>query len=605
MYAPGREVDTDFMATTTARRVGAGIRKFTARSGATVWMAGILIASAWSLLRNLGHRELSSWDESCHAIVARNLTKHPLTFTLYDTPWLPFDYRGWAANHIWLHKPPLALWEVWLSYSLLGVNTFALRLPSVISVTIAVWLTYRIASDLFDRPTGILAAFLQAFCPYLFATAQGYMFSDCIDTSLLLWVEVSCWLLLRGTRAGRARWFALSGVAMGLAFLSKSYLALISLGIGLAIWLAARMRCLDLEAGRIRRRDLGLKMLAMILTIAPWVIYCLVVHPREFLWENGAILNHLGLDMEGWGSTWDRPLFDYLIYYFPRIYVALLFSILFLLVVLARRRKLPEFFILAWTIGAIFPHLFAHSKVPPATITAIPPMAMCFAVFIRRALRRDDRVYTAGWLASMLAITLVPGGNTSVPMHEFDVGDRFAPFVEANAWVIYQLAATVGIFAILLPVIHAMRSPAWRTWFCHGLRAGALVLSFAYAWAHVASAIAVTNRNHDSPVYATIGERIKGELPENACLFLHLPPKEISSHLELMYHADRSTYRVDDKSWPKLVRDAWQARKAGAIPYLITLDGMTYGLPVVMRGTVALGKGEMRTYQVLELAVDR
>ena len=49
---------------------------------------------------------LHSWDEMYHALVAKNLIKHPLLPTLYDNPVLPYDFKAWVQNHVWLHKQP-------------------------------------------------------------------------------------------------------------------------------------------------------------------------------------------------------------------------------------------------------------------------------------------------------------------------------------------------------------------------------------------------------------------------------------------------------------------------------------------------------------------
>ncbi|MDD9975465.1 MAG: glycosyltransferase family 39 protein, partial [Candidatus Poribacteria bacterium] len=114
----------------------------------------ILIASGVLVLRHVGHSGITYWDEGFHAVVARNLTKHPLKFTLYDQPWLPYDYKGWGENHIWLHKPPVAMWTIWISHLIFGINTFALRLPSAISLVVTTWLTFRTAADLFDKRAG-------------------------------------------------------------------------------------------------------------------------------------------------------------------------------------------------------------------------------------------------------------------------------------------------------------------------------------------------------------------------------------------------------------------------------------------------------------------
>ena len=47
---------------------------------------------------------LHDWDERYHALVAKNLIGHPLIPTLYDDPILPYDFRNWVGNHIWLHN---------------------------------------------------------------------------------------------------------------------------------------------------------------------------------------------------------------------------------------------------------------------------------------------------------------------------------------------------------------------------------------------------------------------------------------------------------------------------------------------------------------------
>jgi hypothetical protein len=92
---------------------------------------------------------LHGWDERYHALVAKNLIKHPLVPTLYDDPALPYDYRSWDANHVWLHKQPVPLWAMALSMRTFGVNEIALRSPSILLSTLAIGLTYSIGSMLF------------------------------------------------------------------------------------------------------------------------------------------------------------------------------------------------------------------------------------------------------------------------------------------------------------------------------------------------------------------------------------------------------------------------------------------------------------------------
>ena len=577
----------------------------------------ILIAAGALVLRNVGHSGITYWDEGFHAVVARNLTKHPLKFTLYDQPWLPYDYKGWGENHIWLHKPPVAMWTIWISHLIFGINTFALRLPSAISLVITAWLTYRIAADLFDKRTGLIAAFLVGFNPFLFASVHGYRYSDHIDIALLLWVQVSCWFLLRAVRTGKRRNYILSGVAMGIAYLSKSYLACITFGIALVVWGVAKgkqiyykRRASDDNAQdgtiveKIRLSDIGIQLLAAIVTVAPWVTYCLIYYRKEFLWEHKRVIDHLNTDVESWGASWDRPLFDYMPLFYPVFYAALVAAVLCLLVVMFRRWNLAELFVLAWGIGVIVPHTLAHTKTPSATMIAVPPLLICFAAIISRAWKpRRNWIYAAMWCAGMLAITVVSGGRSLVKgRDQFDGLRKFAPFIETNFWIVEQLIAFGVLLAVFAGVYTLVRQHNVQRWIRIGFRTVALLLALFYARGYVHAAYNVTERNTKVPLYEQSGPRLQSEMPENACFFLD--DERVGAHFDLMYYADRSTYQIYNvhmKTPRDFVNQAEIAREAGAIPYLFSIKDTDYNYPLFLEGEVDIRNGETRRYRVFEI----
>ena len=576
----------------------------------------ILIASGALVLRHVGHSGITYWDEGFHAVVARNLTKHPLKFTLYDQPWLPYDYKGWGENHIWLHKPPVAMWTIWLSHLVFGINTFALRLPSAISLVVTTWLTFRIAADLFDKRTGLIAAFLHGFNPFLFESVHGYRYSDHIDIALLLWVQVSCWFLLRAIRSGKRRNYILSGVTMGIAYLSKSYLALITFGIALTVWCVARGKQIyhkrylsdnntqsETTDAKIRLSDIGLQLLAAIATVAPWTIYCLIYYRKEFLWEHKRVLDHLNTDIESWGASWDRPLFDYMPLFYPMFYAALIAAVLCLVVILFRRWRLAELFVLAWGIGVVVPHTLAQTKTPSATMIAVPPLLICLAAVISRAWQRRDWVYTSIWVAGMLAITVISGGRTLVKSRDqFDGLKTVAPFIQTNFWIIEQLAGFGVLLAICIGVYKLVREHNAQRWIWFGLRTVALVIALFYAGRYVYAAYKVTERNSQVPLYETSGQRLQHELPENACFFLD--DERVGSHFDLMYYADRSTYQIYNKHMKKprdFKSQAKKAREAGAIPYLFSVKETNYNYLLFIEGEVDIGNGNIQKYRVFEI----
>jgi 4-amino-4-deoxy-L-arabinose transferase len=180
---------------------------------AVAWplLAVICGASLGLKLNHLGHRSIHGLDESFHAIVARNLLKHPLVPTLYERQYLPSDEHDWQFATVWMHKPPLALWQIAGSFALLGETPLALRLPSALLATGAVWLTYLIGATLFDRRAGLIAAALHALNPATFTLVHGYIFSDHVDVAMLFWTELGVWgmgggrvgvVLGRGARGG-------------------------------------------------------------------------------------------------------------------------------------------------------------------------------------------------------------------------------------------------------------------------------------------------------------------------------------------------------------------------------------------------------------------
>ena len=593
----------------------------------------ILIASFSLVLRNLGHSKIHFWDEGFHAIVARNLTKHPFKFTLYDQPWLEYDYKNWGGNHIWLHKPPVAMWKICLSHFIFGINAFALRLPSALSLVLSAWLTFRIASDLFDKRTGLIAAFFQAFNPFLFASVHGYRFSDHIDIALLLWVQVSCWFLLRAIRTGKRRNYILSGVAMGIAYLSKSYLALITFGIAFVVWFVKwskpkiqKLRTSSDDMGvvetqetadtisdenemRIRLKDVGLVLLVGIGTVAPWAIYCLIKFPREYIWEHRRVLEHLNTNIEGWKASWDRPLFEYMPLFYPFFYAAIFAIVLCLLVLMFRRWKLPRLFVLAWAIGVIVPHTLAQTKTPSATMIAVPPLLICLAVVISQAWQRKNWFYTSIWGASMLSIisitTLATKTNGRVQIRNvlpIDWIKNFAPFMHRHFWITEQIIAFGVLFGLFTGIYFLIHQRDWQKWVWIGVRYVALFITIFYAVSYVEAAYKVTQRNEQIPLYVVSGKRIQQEMPKDVCFFLD--ENRTGAHFDLMYYADRSTYQIkvtNDDELRNLELKAREARQAGAIPYLFSVTEREYKYPLFIEDEVDIGGGNKQRYRIFEI----
>jgi 4-amino-4-deoxy-L-arabinose transferase len=231
---------------------------------------------------------LHSWDERYHALVAKNLIQHPLIPTLYDNPILPYDYKSWITNHIWVHKQPLPLWTMAASLSLFGINEIALRLPSIILTTIGIWLTFSIGSYLFNKKVGYLAAFLYSINGLIIELTGGRVPTDHIDTFFLFFVELAVFFTILFAQKKKFIYNILTGISLGAAILSKWLPALIILPIWLLI---------IYESGNFKIKEIIFHFIIMMLVGAavfiPWQLYIYRVFPVEASWESGFNMNHI------------------------------------------------------------------------------------------------------------------------------------------------------------------------------------------------------------------------------------------------------------------------------------------------------------------------
>lgn len=143
-----------------------------------------------------------------------------ISWEMTDTgEFLQVKYRG----DDYLDKPPLLFWTSALSYQIFGVNNFAYKLPSVISMILAAWAVYRLGCLLHNKQTGILAAVMLATCTSTFIINQ-----DCKTDNLLIGgVSMATYQLVAYLQ--NRRWLNIFGLGICLswALLAKGPIGLI------------------------------------------------------------------------------------------------------------------------------------------------------------------------------------------------------------------------------------------------------------------------------------------------------------------------------------------------------------------------------------------
>lgn len=518
-----------------------------------------LLVTTLLKLRNLVHKSITLWDELYHAIVARNLMKHFLKPTFFDRPYLPYDYRGWwQGNHIWLHKSPYAMWQIAISYHIFGVNTFALRFPSLIMSGLAVFITYLIGSELYDKKVGLVAAFLQAVNPLMMDLVHGYMFSDHIDVALIFWVELSCYLLIKGIKTGKTKYYIWSGVAQGFGCLSKSYLGLVSSGIAGVIFVLTKTDILKSYKVNINVKRILFQILFSVLVAAPWTIFCLIRYTKEFIFENAMVLAHLHTEVEIWKRPWDFHLFGYMPSHYPYWYLIIFVSFFFLLIFAIKNRKLGDLYIALWIVGVVFPLSISTSKVPAGTDIAVPALLLCFSAVCFRIIQGEYRVATIGYFALVFSLFflsqwpfhLLDGAKDTIlsRISRITVINEIAPTLYSNAWFIYQLLCYFAAFAVFFAVymgLRLLRNSLWRERYVSLFKVVTVIMLSILVVPLISESLKITGKEITPDDFEDVGRYIKGNLSENSAFILESTNQ--FGHFYLMFHADRSVYKARTK----------------------------------------------------------
>jgi len=269
---------------------------------------------------------LHTWDERCHALVAKHLSEQPLKPTLYKNPVMPFDKTNWLANNVWLEKGPVPLLSMAGAISLFGCNEFAIRIPSIILSLLAVYLTFLIARLLFNSRIALLAAFFHSINGLVIELAAGRVSSDHVETFFIFFVELAVLGVVYYLVKKNTFWVAIAiGVSTGLAILCKWFPALIVF----PVWIGGAFLAKNISPKKIIPH-LIISCFAMLLVIAPPFLYAHIYYPEEFSFVIKKFLFAYSETVEQHtGSAW------YYIHYIriifgEAIYLPLVLSLVFL-----------------------------------------------------------------------------------------------------------------------------------------------------------------------------------------------------------------------------------------------------------------------------------
>lgn len=137
----------------------------------------------------------------------------------------------------WAHlsfsdHPPLVFWLQNLSFSVFGVNTVALRLPSVVAGVVSIFLLYLVGRKLFNETVGLLSGGILAIYTYhIWISRIGLQ-----ESLVIMFMLLTVYYALRSKERGR--YYVVWGAALGLSLLAK-YTSAILIPISIAYFLIA------------------------------------------------------------------------------------------------------------------------------------------------------------------------------------------------------------------------------------------------------------------------------------------------------------------------------------------------------------------------------
>jgi len=250
-------------------------------------------------IANLDHF-LIIWDEQYHALVAKNMMHNPFKPTLYAIPLLEYGYENWTANHIWVHKQPLFLWQMALSLKIFGINEMAIRIPSIIMHSVATIMIYRMGKISISDHVGYYGALFFTVAYFPLEMVAGKYATDHNDFIFLCYVTASFWAWFEYSHSQKKYWLILIGIFAGCSVLVKWLPGLlvfatwfISLGIeDKKNWINKKSYFPIIISGVIS-----------FMVFIPWQLYIFYRFPMEAQNEYLHNLRHFNEPLDGHGGS--------------------------------------------------------------------------------------------------------------------------------------------------------------------------------------------------------------------------------------------------------------------------------------------------------------
>jgi len=318
-------------------------------------------------------RPMAAPDEYRYAEIPREM--------LVSGDWVVPQLNGMP----YFEKPVLGYWASAISMMIFGQNAFAARLPSALAIGLLAFLMGIFLRSFPDHRAGPLAAamFLTSLLPLAIGTIAilDGLFSAFITLSLLGFFLA----MQAGTQRDETPFLFLGGLGLGLAFLTKGFLAIVIPGLVLLPYLLLTRSLI-----RFLRRA-WIPLLWALLVSAPWSV---LVALRSNFWEHFFWVEHVQRFLD----PGDNQHVEAFWFYLPRLVAGLIPWIALIPAAIVGLNGLenPHFrrlraFALFWVLGPLLFFSISSGKLVTYILPCIPALIILLALGTLKYLQMGGR----------------------------------------------------------------------------------------------------------------------------------------------------------------------------------------------------------------------
>jgi len=357
--------------------------------GRVAVIATVLVYLVLALF-HLGRPDLEA-DEGRYGTSALNILNdyHQIAIVSPDPGGVP-----WST---WPYMYPT---ELAASILVLGKTEFALRVVNVLLMLLAAFCVYRLAVLLLeDRTTAMLASGLFLLNPATIAYARSAM----AEPSVIFWGCAAMLAAAAYWKSGRLAYAALSGVALGLGFLSKLWLIL-PFGAAVALLLLAR-----LPKGSLGTtiRDVAVGLVAFLIVGSSHLLLLRLLSPQNLtIWLGTYFQSAASTRVGGAGydpNMWYKPWW----FYFGALFKGVFFGLPLVFLGIAELMRQRRYLVLgcaAWLVAPAFALSLFKVKEAAYVSQAYPALAILMACGVLPFLETAAAVQVA--ISTLVSIAL-------------------------------------------------------------------------------------------------------------------------------------------------------------------------------------------------------